>query len=151
MVYILDEGSVFDAPIDKVWKYLPSDGHRHNSLKLISREMVNSNSVVITGERNIMGKMVRTKVKNTLYPPFGFVQEHLEGPTAGSRAFVYYIPKGNKTGITIVGDFVLSGMDEKATRDALMAQFQVSFDEDNANLKKANLVHLPILSQLHEI
>lgn len=135
MVYILDEGSVFDAPIDKIWKYLPSDEHRHNSLKLINREMVNSNTVIITGERTIMGKTVRTKIKNTLYPPFGFVQEHLEGPTAGSRAFVYYIPKGNKTGITIVGDFVLSGMDEKATRDALMAQFQVSFNEDNANLK----------------
>jgi len=83
----------------------------------------------------MMGKTVRTKIKNTLYPPFGFVQEHLEGPTAGSKAFVYYTPKGDKTGITIVGDFVLSGMDEQATKDAFMAQFQVSFDEDNANLK----------------
>ena len=135
MVYILDEGSVFDAPIDRIWKYLPSDEHRHNSLKLISREMANSNTVVITAERNIMGKTVRTKIKNTLYPPFGFVQEHLEGPTAGSKAFVYYVPKGNKTGITIVGDFVLSGMNEKTTRDAVMAQLQVTFDEDNANLK----------------
>jgi len=135
MVYILDEGSIFDAPIDKIWKYLPSDNHRHNSLKLISREMVNNNAVVITAERNIMGKMARTVIKNTLYPPFGFVQEHLEGPTAGSRAFVYYTPKGNKTGITIVGDFVLSGMDEKTTRDAIMAELQVTFDEDNANLK----------------
>jgi hypothetical protein len=135
MVYILDEGSVFDAPIDKVWKYLTSDEHRHNSLKLISREMATSNTVIITAERNIMGKTVRSKIKNTLYPPFGFVQEHLEGPTAGSRAFVYYIPKGNKTGITIVGEFVLSGMDEKTTRDAIMAQLQMSFDEDNANLK----------------
>ncbi|HYB67420.1 MAG TPA: hypothetical protein VEC43_03760 [Candidatus Acidoferrales bacterium] len=135
MVYILDEGSVFDAPIDKIWKYLRSDEHRHNSMKLISREMVNGNAVIITAERNILGKMVRTKIKNTLYPPFGFVQEHLEGPTAGSRAFVYYIPKGNKTGITIVGEFVLSGMDEKVTREAVMAQYQVTFDEDNANLK----------------
>ena len=135
MVYILDEGSVFDAPFDKVWKYLPSDEHRHNSLKLISREMANSNTVIITGERSIMGKTVRTKLKNTLYPPIGFVQEYLEGPTAGSRAFVYFIPKGNKTGITVVGEFVLAGMDEKATRDAVMAQLQVSFDEDNANLK----------------
>jgi hypothetical protein len=135
MVYILDEGSVFDAPIDKVWKYLTSDEHRHNSLKLISREMATSNTVIITAERNIMGKTVRSKIKNTLYPPFGFVQEHLEGPTAGSRAFVYYIPKGNKTGITVIGEFVLSGMDEKTTRDAIMAQLQMSFDEDNANLK----------------
>lgn len=135
MVYILDEGSVFDAPIDRIWKYLPSDGHRHNSLKLISREMMDGNAVVITAERNLLGKMVRTKIKNTLYPPFGFVQEHLGGPTAGSRAFVYYIPKGDKTGITIVGEFVLSGMDEKTTREAVMAQLQLTFDEDNANLK----------------
>ena len=55
MVYVLDEGSVFDAPIDKVWKYLPSDDHRHNSLKLLGREMANSNTVIITAERNIMG------------------------------------------------------------------------------------------------
>ena len=135
MVYILDEGSAFDAPIDKVWTYLKSDEHRHDSLKMISREMASSNAVVITVERNLMGKTVRSKIKNTLYPPFGFVQEHLEGPTAGSRAFVYYIPKGNKTGVSVVGDYVVSGADEKTTKDAIMAQLQVSFDEDNANLK----------------
>ena len=93
---------------------------------------------MITGERNILGKLVRTKVKNTLYPPFGFVQEHLEGPTAGSRAFVYFVPRGNKTAITVVGDFRLEGADEQRTKDAILAQLQVSFDEDNANLKKTN-------------
>jgi len=137
MVYLLDEGSIFDAPIDKIWKYLPSDQHQHSSMKLLSRELT-GNAVVITGERNIMGKLVRTKIKNTLYPPFGFVQEHLEGPTAGSRAFVYYVPKGNKTAITVVGDFRLEGADEQRTKDAVLAQLQVSFDEDNANLKKTN-------------
>jgi hypothetical protein len=135
MVFILDEGSVFDAPVDKVWKYLPSEAHRHNSMKLLGREMVDGNAVVITGERTIQGKTVRTKIKNTLYPPLGYAQEHLEGPTAGSRAFVFYTPKGNKTAITVVGDFVLSGIDEKATRAAVMAQLQITFDEDNANLK----------------
>jgi hypothetical protein len=106
-------------------------------MKLLSRELT-GNAVVITGERNIMGKLVRTKITNTLYPPFGFVQEHLEGPTAGSRAFVYYVPKGNKTAITVVGDFRLEGADEQRTKDAVLAQLQVSFDEDNANLKKTN-------------
>lgn len=137
MVYLFDEGSIFDAPIDKIWKYLPSDQHQHSSMKLLSREST-GNAVVITGERNIMGKLVKTKIKNTLYPPFGFVQEHLEGPTAGSRAFVYYVPKGNKTAITVVGDFRLEGADEQRTKDAVLAQLQVSFDEDNANLKKTN-------------
>ena len=137
MVYLFDEGSIFDAPIDKIWKYLPSDQHQHSSMKLLSRELI-GNAVVITAERTIMGKLVRTKMKNTLYPPFGFVQEHLEGPTAGSRAFVYYVPKGNRTAITVVGDFLLAGADEQGTKEAVLAQLQVSFDEDNANLKKTN-------------
>jgi hypothetical protein len=92
--------------------------------------------VVITSERPFMGRSVKVKMKNTLYPPLGYVSEHIEGPTAGSRAFLYYTPKGDKTGVTIVGDFVISGLDEKATRDAIMAQMQVVFDEDNANLKR---------------
>lgn len=134
MVYLIDEGSEFDAPVDKVWKYLQAESHNHPSMKMLSREMA-GNIVTITAERTIMGKPTKTKMKITLYPPFGMVQEHLEGPTAGSRAFQFYTPKGNKTGVTIVGDFTIPGLDEKATKDAVMAQLQITFDEDNANLK----------------
>lgn len=135
MVYLIDEGSAFDAPIEKVWKYLSSEDHRHPSFKNVGRE-VTGNVVVITSERPFMGRSVKVKIKNTLYPPLGYVSEHIEGPTTGSRAFLYYTPKGDKTGVTIVGDFVISGLDEKATRDVIMAQMQVVFDEDNANLKR---------------
>jgi len=135
LVYLLDEGSIFDASVEKVWKYLSSDEHRHPSLKLISRD-VSGNSVTITAERTIMGKPVRVKIKNTLYPPFGMVQEHVEGPTAGSRAFLYYIPKGDKTGVTIVGDFKIAGLDDKAIRETVLSMMQITFDEDNANLKQ---------------
>ncbi len=121
--------------IDKIWKYLQSEEHRHPSIKMVNREVI-GNTVVITSERNIMGKVALTKIKNTLYPPFGLVQEHLEGPLAGSKAFQYYTPKGDKTGITVVGDFVIKGLDDKATREAVLAQAQITFDEDNANLKK---------------
>jgi hypothetical protein len=135
MVHLLDEGSVFDASVDKVWQYLRSEEHDHPSFKNVGRE-VNGNVVTITSERIIMGKPVKVKIRNTLYPPVGYVSEHLEGPTAGSRAFLYYIPKGEKTGVTVVGDFVIAGLDEKATRDAVLAQMQITFDEDNANLKR---------------
>jgi len=136
MVYVLDDGAIFDAPIDSVWKYLQSEEHHHPSLKLIGRE-VTGNVVTITADRTLMGKTVRMKVKNTLYPPFGMVQEHLEGPTAGSKAFLYYIPKGEKTGVTVVGDFRLEGADEQRTKEAILAQMQVVFEEDNRNLKKS--------------
>jgi len=136
MVFILDDGSEFDAPLEKVWRYLPSDDHRHPSAKVLSRE-ITGNVVVLTSERTVMGNLVRVKIRNTLYPPIGFLQEFLEGPAAGSRAFVYYTPKSDKTGITIVGDYKISGLDEKATKDLMMSQLQTSFDEDNANLKNA--------------
>jgi hypothetical protein len=135
MVYVLDEGSVFDAPVDRIWKYLQSQDHRHPSVKVLNRE-VSGSSVVLTSERNIQGKTVKVKVRNTLYPPFGMVQEYLEGPMQGSRAFMYYIPKGNKTGVTVVGDYVMTGISEQAIRDVVSAQAQTVFDEDNANLKQ---------------
>ena len=93
------------------------------------------NSVILTSERTVMGKTATVKVKNTLYPPFGMVQEHLEGPMQGSKAFVYYIPKGDETGITIVGEYVMSGVSEQQIREAVNWQAQRSFDEDNANLR----------------
>jgi len=135
MVYLIDDESVFDAPLDKIWRYLSSEGHKHPSFKNVQRE-VNANTVTITSERSLMGKPVKMKVKLTLYPPFGYVTEHLEGPTAGSRSFQYYTPNGDKTGVTVVGDFKITGLDEKATKDAILGQMQITFDEDNANLKE---------------
>jgi len=140
MVYILDEGSVFDMPIDRIWKYLQSQEHNHPSFKMLGREM-EGNSVTLTSERVFMGKAARFKVRNTLYPPFGMVQEYLEGPMAGSKAFLYYIPKGEKTGVTLVGDYVVKGLDDKATREAVLAAAEVTFNEDNATMKKARELH----------
>jgi hypothetical protein len=135
MVYIIDEGSVFDAPIDKIWKYLQSDEHDHPSVKTLSREM-KGNTVEITREVTVDGKPVQSKTKITMYPPFGMVQEHLEGPIAGSRAFQFYIPKGDKTGVTLVGDFISAGKDDNAVKQMMMQLLQTTFDEDNTNLKK---------------
>ena len=135
MVHLFDEGSVFDAPLEKVWKYLSSDNHQHPSFQNVKRE-VSGNVVTITSERTMMGKQVNVKIRNTIFPPVGYVSEHVEGPTAGSKAFAYYTPKGDKTGVTVVGDFTIAGLDEKAVRDAVLAQMQAVFDEDNANLKR---------------
>ena len=139
MVYVIDEGSEFDMPIDKIWQYLQSQEHNHPSVKTIAREM-DGNTVTLTSERVIMGKTSRVKIRNTLFPPFGMVQEHLEGPMAGSRAFQFYIPKGKKTGVTVVGDYVIKGLGEKETREVVLSHAQVIFDEDNKNMKDEKLV-----------
>ncbi len=138
MVYILDEGSEFNAPLERIWKYLQSDEeHEHKAIKTINREMQGDNVAVITSEVTLPNlPPVRSKIKFTMYPPFGITQEYLEGPMTGSKAFQYYIPKGDKTGVTVVGDFVAKGMDDGSIKRTTMQVLDISFNEDNENLKK---------------
>ena len=70
-----------------------------------------------------------------MYPPLGVAQEHLEGPTAGSKVFTYYARKGNKTAITVVGEYKMGGASDEDTKKAVMQMLQRSFDEDVATLK----------------
>jgi hypothetical protein len=136
MVYLFDEGSVFDVSLDKLWEYLPSDAHKHPSSNVISRER-EGNTVTITSERNFNGKVATVKLRITLHPPLGTVQEYLEGPAAGSKSFAYYTPKGDKTSITVVGDFKMAGVSgDEATRAAAMQMLEASFNEDVATLSK---------------
>ena len=136
MVFILDEGSVFELPFDKLWEYLPSEKHSHPVAKLISREII-GNVLTLTSERDINGKTVRTKLRMTIFPPIGVVQEYLEGPAAGSKAFLYYYPQGNKTGITVAGNFTIAGAtDDESTRKVVAQMMERSFTEDEAIIKR---------------
>jgi hypothetical protein len=72
-----------------------------------------------------------------MFPPVGVAQEYLEGPAAGYKAFLYYYPRGNKTGITVVGDFTIEGApDEESTRRAVAQMMDHSFTEDEAIIKR---------------
>jgi hypothetical protein len=133
MVYIFDEGSEFDMPLEMLWEYLPSESHKH-SAKVISRE-VQGNVITLTSERDVDGKPVRSKLRLTMYPPLGVAQEHLEGPTAGSKVFSYYTRKGNKTAITVVGHYNMAGASDEDTKRAVMQMLGRSFDEDVATIK----------------
>ena len=49
MVFIIDEGSVFKGPIDKVWKLAASEGqHAHPSLKNVKAEPAGENSMFLS-------------------------------------------------------------------------------------------------------
>ncbi len=133
MVYIMDEGSEFNMPLERLWEYLPSETHKH-SAKVISREL-QGNVLTLTSEREVDGKAVRSKLRITMYPPLGIVQEHLEGPTAGSKVFSYYTRKGNKTAITVVGEYKMAGASDESTMKAVKQMLERSFDEDVATIK----------------
>ena len=137
MVFIVDEGSVFNGSIDKVWKLNQSEGkHSHPSLRNQSAEM-DGDHVILTYETKMPdGSWVKQKAKTTAYPPLGIVFETIEGPMAGSKSFQFYTPKGDKTGVTVVGEYVSKGAPDSAIKAGVMGFLQTVFDEDQKNISK---------------
>ena len=139
MVFIIDEGSEFDAPLDKVWKlnqaHITDATKIHTNGKNRKSEMINENTAITSWESDMQGQTVKTKMKLSIYSPIGLAIEVLEGPMAGSKFFNYYTPKGNKTGVTVVGDFKSPGMSDDQIRQTVFAFLEQAFNEDNTHIK----------------
>jgi hypothetical protein len=136
MVFVVDEG-VFDAPIDRIWKYLQSpQDHLHDSIPRTEVLEQKGNTVKIrqtlktpTGKEEAVQQMI-------MDPPFGFRLETLEGSQKGSKNVHTYVPMGNKTKVIVAGDFHMKGLDETATSKAILDYLSMVFNEDNQNLQK---------------
>jgi hypothetical protein len=136
MVFILDQGSVFDAPLEKIWKLMFSRSeHKHATMRNFNAEPTADQSTFLaTWESDLQGTTIPFKAKFVYFPPVGFAIEYLEGPLAGSKEFEYYTPMGNKTGITCVGEFKAAGMSDDQVMAAAMDAYDKVFREDQDNL-----------------
>ena len=136
MVRIEDEG-VFDAPVDRIWKYMNDQGnHRHGTI----REMkpVDKKGNVTTFESTLIGpdkKTFKEKWRMTFNPPKGFETEVLEGPSKGSKFAHVYTPQGSKTHVKVSGDWKMGNLDDATTKKNVLAYLDTVFKEDNAALK----------------
>lgn len=115
MVFVGDSGSVFDAQLDMVWKLVEThikEGNRiHPNTRNNKSEILNETTFINSWEQvdDANGQNIRMKIRGTMYYPLGIAFEILEGPFVDSKYFVYYIPiDNNKTGVTVVGDFIQS-------------------------------------------
>jgi hypothetical protein len=139
MVFISDWGSEFDAPIETVWKYLQADqdhGNSHKGRRNFERKSVNENTVELSWEQEVDGKWVRSSNRLTFHPPIGFFVEPLEGPMAGSKFFNYYVPKGDKTAVVVVGDWNSKTIPPAQLEKAVWANLEKVYGEDVAGLKE---------------
>ncbi len=139
MVHIKDEGSHFDVPLDVVWKYVQSDmdhGEAHKGRRNFSRKPISESMVELSWEQEMDGKWVKTANRLTFLPPLGFVVEPLEGPLAGSKFVNYYTPKGNKTEVTVVGEWVSKSIPPAMLEKAVMGNLEKVFAEDSAGIKQ---------------
>lgn len=143
LVHIEDSGSFFEAPIDKIWKLAEAHGMEltkiHPDMKNVKGEMLSENCNVFSYESDMNGQTIRSKIKITTYYPLGMAFEMLEGPLAGSKFFNYYIPSGNRTGVTVVGEFKSPSMNDEMIKQVVKSFFDHGFDEDVAYLKTMKL------------
>lgn len=139
MVFISDWGSEFDAPIDVVWSYLQSDtdhGNSHKGRRKFDRKQVNENTVMLSWEQDVEGNWIRMSNRLTFHPPIGFFVEPLEGPMAGSKFFNYYVPKGDKTAVVVVGDWTSKMIPVAQLEKAVMANLEKVFHEDTVGIQE---------------
>jgi len=138
MVHIKDEGSVFEAPVETVWAYLQSEqdhGESHKGRRNFNCKELGPNSVELSWEQEMDGKWVRSANRLTFLPPVGFSVEPLEGPLAGSKFFNYYTPRGNRTEVTVVGEYTSKVIPAAHLEQAVMTNNEKVFKEDTEGLK----------------
>jgi len=140
MVHVKDDG-VYEAPIDKIWKYLNDDKpgvHTHKSILASKTLEAQGNSVTQEWEmRNPDGKSSRKETwRMTFNPPAGFEMESLAGVSKGTRYTHKYTPMGTKTRVEVEGEFKFQGMDDTATRKTALGFLNEVFDEDTQSLRK---------------
>jgi len=138
MVYLKDEG-VFDAPIDKIWRFLQDDNADHEHRGVTFSKVLEKSGKIMVVEMDTTsrdGKKFKQTAKFTFNPPKGFDMEFLSGPMIGTKHTHTYTPMGEKTKVEVAGEFKIQGLDEQAVRKAALAQLEELFNEDNAALKQ---------------
>jgi hypothetical protein len=138
MVFISDSGSAFDAPLEVVWKYLQSaadHGPSHKGRRNVQQKALGNDTIERTWEQDINGEWVRMGNRITTYAPVGYAVESIDGPWAGSKWITYYTPKGERTEVAVVGEWVSKSVPADQIRTAVMANLERFFEEDTAGLR----------------
>ena len=130
MVYIRDEGSVFDAPIDFVWEFIfGGEGHDavHTTTRKPKFEKVSEVTFIYGSERLLRGKWAPDRMRISMFPPVSVVTEWLEGALAGSKFTYVYSPDGERTRIDVYGEFTSTTLSpeevEAAAHEFLASEF----------------------------
>jgi hypothetical protein len=138
MVFVFDDSGVFEAPIEIVWAYFNSgpahrSAHHHRKSHL---EELSETSFVASWEQDYNGGPVFFKMHGTEYPPLGLAYEILAGPFAGSKFFFYYTPVGDRTQVSLVGEFASDSIPAALLKSKVIDFFAIEFEQDREGLDR---------------
>jgi hypothetical protein len=129
---------IFDAPVEKVWKYMPAADHQHSAFKSYNVVSQSGNQVTAKAEIYNPDRTTQTStIEYTMTPPREMNSKVTGGAMDGARFTNTYTPMGEKTRIEIEGDFTpIPGVTKVDQLKSIDAFFTTAFNEDNANLQK---------------
>jgi hypothetical protein len=135
MVFIRDEGSRFDAPIDRVWAYIfGGEGHdvSHQTTRGGRMKALVKDPFVLRyrAERKYGNQWIRETMRITFFPPVATVQELLDGPMKGSRWTYVYSPKGRRTQVDVFGEFRSTKYPERKLKSVALKFLANEYAED---------------------
>jgi hypothetical protein len=139
MVHIEDLGSHFDAPIETVWKFInsPADhGASHQDRRDVRGEPDGENRIRSSWEQNVQGNWVKVQNQVTMFAPVAMLVHSVEGPLAGSKFIFYYSPKGDRTGVSVIGDFQSKTIPPPQLEQVVLASLESAFNDDQAAIRQ---------------
>jgi hypothetical protein len=141
MVFIVDSTDVFDAPVDEVWSYLsaPREHQAAHGHWKVMRRRLGPRSGRYSWNQTFAGRPTRFAMRWTSYHPTGIAYRVERGPFQGSTFFLYYVPRGDRTAVTIVGEFVSPTLPRGRLRSAVGRFFAREFREDHEAIRRRAL------------
>jgi Polyketide cyclase / dehydrase and lipid transport len=139
VVRVRDEESRFDASLASVWQLVRA--HRrempsiHPTVRNVRVEQLAEGIGLASWEMEFLGTPVTMRTRVVQFPPLGKLIEYLQGPLAGSKELTYYTPEGERTRVSVVGEYRSPTLPEDDLADAVARWHAVEFDEDAAYLR----------------
>jgi hypothetical protein len=138
MVFVRDEGGVFDAPVNKVWEYIFS-GEDHDASHKTTRNpkfaKVSEITILYSADRNFRGKWAPHQLRITMVPPVSVTTEWLDGVLKGSKVTYVYSPKGDRTQVDAYGEFTSDTLGADEVEAAAREWLAAEFNEDEAAVR----------------
>jgi hypothetical protein len=139
MTYFEDTGTVIDAPIDDVSRYLVSEHHgaaHSSSARNFEVKETAGASGVIAAERFLDGRWSPFLGRSTDFPPFCVCNAEIEGDFAGTKFVLVYRPEGRRTRIDLYGGVRSNVFDAETARRKFLRLLEGAYDEDAAAMRK---------------
>ena len=135
---VRDEGSRFSVPLALVWRYLdlPQEHSRAHGHTSVHRERTGAYSGRYSWRQPWGRSPVRFTMEWTSFPPLGVAYDVTEGRFKGSTFFLYYVPRGRRTEVSVVGDFVSPSLPTRVLRRKVLSFFAWEFRQDDRAMRE---------------